>query len=292
LTPWNALSYNSRVENLQEHGIHPRWTHALVNMFLLFGPMTLMAYLSFGSSTCWILGEPKAKTVRVPLSKCRTAVFLSRWVILFGLGILSLAPHQEPRFLLPLIVPLSLLSDNPWLRGRSRKWIVNLWVVFNGALLLFFGVLHQSGVVPSLLAFGTAPALLQRSPEAIIFYHMYMPPTFLSRTETGCRSIQFIDLNGSHDIESLSSTISKSLHCGSDGHGSDSYLHLVSSPLLERLASSQWYLGDERCETPGFACKTIWDVGFHMSLETPPAMADALRGRLPLIIYEISCNNS
>lgn len=30
-------------------------------------------------------------------------------VVLSGLGLLSLAPHQEPRFLLPLGVPLTLL---------------------------------------------------------------------------------------------------------------------------------------------------------------------------------------
>ena len=45
LTPWNALSYNSKVSNLKDHGLHPRWTHGIVNMFLLYGPMTLVAYL-------------------------------------------------------------------------------------------------------------------------------------------------------------------------------------------------------------------------------------------------------
>jgi GPI mannosyltransferase 4 len=292
LTPWNALSYNSKVANLQEHGIHPRWTHSLVNMFLLYGPMTLMAYLAFGSSNTWLIETVPASEGPGLLAKPRTTVFLCKWIIFFGLGVLSLAPHQEPRFLLPLIVPISLLSDNPWMRGRFRTGIVGVWIIFNGVLLFFFGVLHQSGVVPSLLALGSIPALMQRTPAAVVFYHVYMPPTFLSRTQKGCRNIQFIDLNGSHDLASLGATLSESLHCSSQGTGGDAYLHLISSPFVQRLDESQWYLGDKECIVPGFACESIWDFGAHLSLEDPPPMTDVMRARLPLSIYEISCNNN
>jgi GPI mannosyltransferase 4 len=43
LTPWNALAYNSRASNLAAHGLHPRVTHAAVNMPLLFGALYLIA---------------------------------------------------------------------------------------------------------------------------------------------------------------------------------------------------------------------------------------------------------
>ena len=50
-TPFNALRYNSQVSNLKDHGLHPRWTHAGVNMFILFGPLTIIAYMSILSSS-------------------------------------------------------------------------------------------------------------------------------------------------------------------------------------------------------------------------------------------------
>jgi hypothetical protein len=44
LAPLNALRYNSQTSNLAEHGIHPRVTHALVNLPLMFGPLALYLY--------------------------------------------------------------------------------------------------------------------------------------------------------------------------------------------------------------------------------------------------------
>lgn len=36
-TPFNSLIYNLSSSNLAEHGIHPRWLHAVVNWPMLFG---------------------------------------------------------------------------------------------------------------------------------------------------------------------------------------------------------------------------------------------------------------
>lgn len=41
ITPLNGVMYNSQSRNLSAHGLHPRMTHALVNMPLLF----LLPYL-------------------------------------------------------------------------------------------------------------------------------------------------------------------------------------------------------------------------------------------------------
>lgn len=41
LTPLNSLVYNLNPANLALHGTHPRWTHAVVNFPLLFGPAVL-----------------------------------------------------------------------------------------------------------------------------------------------------------------------------------------------------------------------------------------------------------
>ena len=40
LTPLNNILYNAKVENLKEHGLHPRYLHFLVNFPLLYGPLS------------------------------------------------------------------------------------------------------------------------------------------------------------------------------------------------------------------------------------------------------------
>lgn len=64
-----------------------------------------------------------------------------------GTIILSVIPHQEPRFLLPCI-PLILtcikLPKSPtW---RRRFWLV--WGLFNVPMAILMGIYHQGGVVP------------------------------------------------------------------------------------------------------------------------------------------------
>lgn len=38
VTPYNNLLYNLSPENLAEHGLHPRWLHAVVNLPMVVGP--------------------------------------------------------------------------------------------------------------------------------------------------------------------------------------------------------------------------------------------------------------
>ena len=39
VTPYNALMYNRKSQNLAMHGIHPRWLHLAVNLPILIGPI-------------------------------------------------------------------------------------------------------------------------------------------------------------------------------------------------------------------------------------------------------------
>ena len=41
LTPLNNLLYNINVDNVKQHGLHPRYLHLLVNFPLLFGPLAI-----------------------------------------------------------------------------------------------------------------------------------------------------------------------------------------------------------------------------------------------------------
>lgn len=45
ITPLNNLLYNMNVDNLAQHGLHPRYTHFAVNLPLLFGPLAVFGFL-------------------------------------------------------------------------------------------------------------------------------------------------------------------------------------------------------------------------------------------------------
>jgi phosphatidylinositol glycan class Z len=66
----------------------------------------------------------------------------------FGIVTLSLFPHQEPRFLLPLLVPSFALLSTTSLFGYRRIQII--WLATNCILLVFWGGLHQGALLPAL----------------------------------------------------------------------------------------------------------------------------------------------
>lgn len=119
-TVWNNLMYNSDANNLAQHGLHPRYQH-VINALVLLGPALLLV-----------------KQVSGNLYSASMAA---------GFLMLSLAPHQEARFLLPCIV---LFFASLRVRRVSKKvWAI--WLTFNFIMAVFLGVFHQCGVVPAAL---------------------------------------------------------------------------------------------------------------------------------------------
>jgi phosphatidylinositol glycan class Z len=307
LAPLNALLYNSQVANLKDHGLHPRWTHALVNMFLLYGPLALMTYLSLVTSIdCEESGKTRNSSSNSE-TKSSTIHVVCRWTVVVGLGFLSIAPHQEPRFLLALIVPLVLIGTH---RFRSPV-LLAVWVVFNAIVLLVFGVLHQSGVVPSLLATGST--LLDREPTMLIYSHTYMPPTFLSRPKReqtcgsipdeatdesactadkdACRDIRIVDLKG-FGMATVREVLRDELLCDERTESSGRYIHLVMPTLISDLEGDSWSFTSE-CIVPDYDCKRIWNYSPHLTTEDLPAFAGSLSSfvqeGMSLNLYEMSC---
>eukprot|EP01137_Pigoraptor_chileana_P010197 Opistho-2@59452 len=128
-TPFNLFLYNTNVDNLRLHGEHNRLTHIAVNAPLMFGP--LFVFMLWGAIRYH--GEPYVplsdedsvvvsnthRSNRVVAINCllmSTAAFVAA---------LSAAPHQEPRFLLPLLAPLVVLSGHSVCgSGSSRRMLV------------------------------------------------------------------------------------------------------------------------------------------------------------------------
>ena len=42
ITPVYNVLYNANIDNLARHGLHPRWTHAMINAPMLYGPLIFL----------------------------------------------------------------------------------------------------------------------------------------------------------------------------------------------------------------------------------------------------------
>lgn len=122
LTVLNNFKYNSNIENLAHHGLHPHYLH-LINAVALLGPALFMI--------------PRHQVRKNLAAACMATGFLG----------LSCIPHQEARFLLPC----TTLFFTTLRTKQFKSWFLILWVAFNSLGAIGFGILHQSGVIPSAL---------------------------------------------------------------------------------------------------------------------------------------------
>lgn len=181
IPPLDNLLYNTQSDNLALHGLHPRYNHLLINMPLLFGQVWLQLLLR---------AQSILNTSSTPISlKQRTALIM----LLSGLGILSLFPHQEPRFLVPLLLPLSQFHSpkfkNPLLRILRMGQVV---------CAVFFAVAHQAGILPCtqylVTRTGEQPqhALSMASASCFVIWKTYPFPTTLFIRRDGTASVKHL----------------------------------------------------------------------------------------------------
>jgi hypothetical protein len=220
--------------------------------------------------------------------------------------------------LLPLIIPLVLLAERTIiLRHWTAQAFFIVWIVFNLILITLYGVLHQSGVVQSLLAVGST--LVERNPTVWIYWHTYMPPTFLTRVHSHQLAINstsetphwlgntchhashIVDLNGS-SLETLWSMLKKQLPCHRDYQASNlgiyDKVHLVVPFLPENVdeAGNAYAFAGELCQIPGniYDCMEVSTFGPHLTTEDFPPFNGSIEEfykQFALNIYKISCKD-
>jgi len=139
ITPLNLIKYNSNIENLKLHGIHPRFLHATVNMFMLFGPLYVVLIFQVISS----FKNTSLRSLFMFASSKNIGGYLLMAVIT-PLAVLSVVPHQEPRFILPLLILLCCYAAHHGRIFHSKKFKL-CWVLFNLFGIAWFGFLHQGG---------------------------------------------------------------------------------------------------------------------------------------------------
>ena len=209
IPPLNFIQYNLRAANLAEHGLHPWYTHFLLNFPLLLGPLALLFY--------WDMA--------VLLRNCRQKHFSDVLYAMVVLPVLSLSffPHQEARFLLPVLpVAVVCAARSSVARWRSFKAIT---LLFNIVVFVLFGWLHQGGVVPALSALQARMKDISGNPAHygahihVAAYATYMPPRHLLFTESSRIQLHVHDMIGAHNhpptlqlrMEKLDSSCKKEL---------------------------------------------------------------------------------
>ncbi|PAA91592.1 hypothetical protein BOX15_Mlig019743g2, partial [Macrostomum lignano] len=194
VTPWNFVSYNSQSENLAQHGTHPRWLH-LINLALLLGPAAPVFVRH-----AWATLRQSAQQQQQQQQQLSKAIVLA---CLVPLAALSLFPHQELRFLVPLL-PLATVCVAQRLRCRLPIFSFALpWIAFNAIAVIGLGFLHQGGVLPMTAHVGelirSTNSRLQPQQEPLchrlLFLGTYPPPQHtLLLPQSTC--VQLEDLMG------------------------------------------------------------------------------------------------
>lgn len=182
-TPLNFIFYNLNSENLDNHGLHPRWLHLFVNVPLLFSIYGIFLPI-FSSINAFHLIKK--------LQFSYEMIFLLSFCV--PLFLLSLIPHQEPRFLIPLIIPLSLLLGSK--NFKNYCFFTYVWIMTNVLCLYFYGFIHQAGVYLSMQYISGQ----NNNNSIVIFYKTYMPPRYLLSLEKDKNTIVF-DFAGCEDVD-------------------------------------------------------------------------------------------
>ncbi|XP_057621420.1 GPI mannosyltransferase 4 [Chionomys nivalis] len=285
LTPLNFLYYNLDPQNLARHGTHARLTHLAVNGFLLFGVLHAQALQAAWQQlhSCFrvfaqtgFLGMLGARGL---LSSSKSHLLLLYFT---PLVLLSAFSHQEPRFLIPLIVPLVLLCSP---QTQPIPWKGTL-VLFNALGALIFGCLHQGGLVPGLKYLEHvvhAPVLPGTTTHyMLLFTHTYMPPQHLLHLSGLPSPVEVVDMGGAEDwlLCQALNNFSRQPACRLAG-GQQLCRLFVVTPGTNRHAL-------EKC---GLPLKNETLLFPHLTLEDPPALSSLLsqawRAHLSLHIIEL-----
>lgn len=169
-TPVNFVLYNSKSENLANHGLHPRYLH-IINLFFLSG---VLALYSLGElvSICLALAKREMHLAHLPVYKK-----VSLGTLITSLFILSLFPHQEPRFLLPCFFLVTLDQGHKIVKCGRLSLVA--WIIFNVSLTYFYGFIHQAGVTKSLFWLHSHSKSYDGRNASVIMTTMYLPPLHL-----------------------------------------------------------------------------------------------------------------
>lgn len=175
VTPYNFIRFNTNVDNLSKYGLHAPYTHMLVNIPFAF---SLLGFMFYAKLINLMVGSGVIRLI-FSTHRIHALMLLS---VLTSTILLSFVPHQEFRFLLPLIVPLvyafayNIYASNHWMA---------LWLVYNLALTYFYACIHQAGIMqasldlaPTLKSYAQTDPLQNKTLVDVSAFRCYIVPTY------------------------------------------------------------------------------------------------------------------
>ncbi|XP_031564651.1 GPI mannosyltransferase 4-like [Actinia tenebrosa] len=202
VTPLNFIKYNLDTSKIKEHGLHPRFTHFLVNMPLLYGILALLFFLFLVVlifkrdylGCLWEFFVISAEDVqeltnnkikqKKPLHQKIMTLKVMMLSVVVPVTLLSIIPHQEPRFLTPILLPLAILFGHLISGTKHLSFVKTSWLMWNILGCIVFGILHQGGMYSSLGYLQKHLAALDTNSSELtsvhlVFSNTYMPPRYL-----------------------------------------------------------------------------------------------------------------
>ncbi|KAG8532095.1 uncharacterized protein KY384_003732 [Bacidia gigantensis] len=259
ITPLNSLLYNTSATNLAKHGLHPYYQHLLVNLPQLLGPALLLVPQTL-----------KTSASELPIISAVT-----------GLLILSAMPHQEARFLLPMVA--LVLSS---LRVKISRAQIVVWVGFNAVFGALMGLYHQGGVIPAQIQLGKQAARLgndERQGGAngawdmseIFWWRTYPPPIYLLGKESGINTTDCMGMPFAEVQEKVQETVERGCV-----HGKQK----MSAGLIAPWSSVEIDGWRETPETGGMQVKELWRWSRHLNLDDLDIASEGLWGTLKRVV--------
>ena len=262
VTPLNFVLYNTQSGSLAEHGIHPRFTHFAINVPVLFSVLSV----GFFYDIYWWFVTAVFRHWKLVSTYRRQLMLLMCCIT--PVGLLSIFPHQEPRFLIPLLPIFAALYGH---KITTARWRLTLWIISNIAGCLFYGSVHQAGVMPCL---GHLQQTKSPTDRHVIFWHTYTAPQHLLMLP-----------QQSFDIQDTRHTSLTSL----EGKSVEDLIHhliLVNSSRTEKpevlvaVPSSEHHYLVCRAAEAGIRLNVNQSFWPHLSIEHSPKRDDILR-RVP-----------
>ena len=210
ITSYNLIKYNANNKNLKEHGIHYRGLHFAVNMCLLFGPIYVIFICQFVKSIKALLhGIMHDRTLQGTLKLVFEFFHLNAlsMTTVLPVIIMSLIPHQEPRYIIAAFVPL-LCTVVSKCKYQMKSVFILLWLIFNFFGILWYGFLHQAGLVPVLTRLNEQ-IRNKASVDTfhVVFWKTYKVPEHLLGVQKNDTSVNVVDLGGT-DVENVIQVLS------------------------------------------------------------------------------------
>lgn len=232
--------------------------------------------------------------------------------------LLSIFPHQEPRFLIPVIFPLVYLHSSGILEeyesalvkmneagnsdnlNRNKLYkdtnsMFKLWLIVNAAFVLFYGFVHQAGVLPAVSYLSNE---LKERPNTV--FHVFTSHTYAFPESLLLQA----DPNKLYKGKGTKYNINKHVFLHQEGSVDlDVTLHKISSMLNEVAAqtsrpkytlyfvlpSSLRYRMNILLDNDGYEnmyAKNVQSFYPHLSVESLPNLSAYCLELLP-----VSCNN-